>query len=189
MKAKAVLVSVGAALLLASSAQARCNTSCLNHKIAALQTQVKRLTHTVNAENTALTTLSGRLTSLSGTVVGQGSSLNSLSVSLNSLSGEESSLSATVRTLSGTVTTQGQTLACIGELPVTQYGDPAGTFGYSFTADGMTFNTTALDGTASGDPVSAWMVVDSCNTTPTASAAARGILGPEAHIAARATSR
>lgn len=144
----------------------------------------------MKAENTSLSTLAGKLNGLSGTVAGQGGSLNSLSGSLNSLSGEENSLSGTVKTLSGTVTTQGQTLACIGELPVTQYGDPAGTFGYSFTGDGMTFfNTTALDGTASGDPVSAWVVVDNCNTTPTASAAARGILGPEAHIAARGTSR
>ena len=114
--------------------------------------------------------------------------MNSLSGSLNSLSGKENSLSGTVTTLSGTVTTQGQTLACIGEEPVSQYGDPAGTFGYSFTGDGMTyFNSTALDATASGDPVDAWFVVDSCNTTPTASAAAKGVLGPETPIATRGT--
>jgi hypothetical protein len=33
-----------------------------------------------------------------------------------------------------------------GVLPINQFGDPAGTFGYSYTADGNTFtDTTALD--------------------------------------------
>lgn len=196
MKGKAVLLILGATLLFASSAQARCNTSCLNHKIAALQTKVTQLTRTVKTENAALSTLSGRLTSLSGTVAGQGGSLSGLSGSLNglsgkvdSLSGSLTSLSGKVDSLSGTVTSAGQLLACIGEVPVTEYGDPAGSFGYSYF-DGMTsFDTTALDITAPGDPVGAWSVIDSCNTTPTASPAARGILGPEAHIAARGTSK
>ncbi len=40
----------------------------------------------------------------------------------------------------------------LGDAHVAEQADP-GTFGYSFTGDGMTyFNSTALDVTASGDP-------------------------------------
>lgn len=162
MKVKAVLVIAGATLLLAGSAEAKCNTTCLGHKITSLQHKVNRLTGELNA-------LSGTLNGLTGTVSGQGTTLNSLSE---------------------TVATQGKKLACFTEVPVTQYGDPTGTFGYSFTSDGVTFfNTTALDLTAPGDSVGAWALVDSCNTTTTATAAVRGILGSAVAHRATATSK
>lgn len=58
---------------------------------------------------------------------------------------------------------------CLLDVPITDYGDPAGTYGYVF--DGPTGNqlTSALDSTGSGDVVSEWVVTDECNTTPTAS--------------------
>ena len=65
---------------------------------------------------------------------------------------------------------------CLGEAPLTQYGDPAGTFGYQFDNDGSGGDpfiyTSALDVTAGGDPVDAWALFDICNTTSVASASA-----------------
>jgi hypothetical protein len=62
--------------------------------------------------------------------------------------------------------------ACEEIVPLSQYGDPAGTFGYEFN-DGAnpTFFTSAVDVTAEGDTVGAWFVVDACEpaTTPRAS--------------------
>jgi hypothetical protein len=57
-------------------------------------------------------------------------------------------------------------LNCEADIPLTQYGDSAGTYGYEFSNDGVsTIFTTALDVTTSGDDVDAWFVVDTCNTT------------------------
>lgn len=63
-------------------------------------------------------------------------------------------------------------LNCIAEVPFTSYGDPKGTFGYSYSKDGTAKTyTTALDLTFSGDTVGAWMLADSCNSKRTASIA------------------
>ena len=176
MKAKVVLAIAGATLLLAGSAEAKCNNTCLGHKVTSLQHKVNQLTGELKA-------LSGTLNRLTGTVSGQGTTLNGLS-------GKVSGQATALNSLSGTVATQGKKLACFTDVPITQYGDPSGTFGYSFTSDGVTFfNTTALDVTAPGDTVSAWALVDSCNTTTTATAAVRGILGSAVAHRATATSK
>ena len=183
MKVKAVFVVAGVTLLLAGSADAKCNSTCLGRKITSLQHTVKQLTGEVNA-------LSGTLNRLSGTVSGQGTTLNSLSGTVSGQGTTLNSLSGTVNSLSGRVSSQGTKLACFTDTPITQYGDPSGTFGYQFTSDGATFvDTTALDVTAPGDPVDAWAVIDSCNTTPTASAAVQSHSGSLAHIAPHATSK
>jgi hypothetical protein len=57
---------------------------------------------------------------------------------------------------------------CEEIVPLSQYGDPAGSAGYEFN-DGTnpTFFTTALDVTAEGDTVGAWFIVDACETATT----------------------
>jgi hypothetical protein len=183
MKVKVVLVIAGATFLLAGSADAKCNTTCLGHKITSLQ-------HNVNQLTGELKTLSGTLNGLAGTVSGQGTTLNGLTGTVSGQGATLNSLSGNVNSLAGTVATQGKKLACFTEVPVTQYGDPSGRFGYSFTSDGVTFfNTTALDLTAPGDTVGAWALVDSCDTTTTATAAVRGILGSAVAHRATATSK
>jgi hypothetical protein len=59
---------------------------------------------------------------------------------------------------------------CLAEVPVTAYGDPNGSFGYAYDKGGgaATNDTTALDFTASGGSVSAWLLGDSCNSATTA---------------------
>ena len=57
-------------------------------------------------------------------------------------------------------------LNCVDEVPLSQYGDFEGTFGYEFSNDGVsTIFTSALDVTTSGDDVGAWFIIDACNTT------------------------
>jgi hypothetical protein len=97
-------------------------------------------------------------------------------------------LSAGLAAAQQTIALQGQRLQqttqelsslenCLGEAPLTQYGDPAGTFGYMFDNDaigsgGDPFETTALDITESGDQIDGWALFDFCNTTSVASASA-----------------
>ncbi len=64
--------------------------------------------------------------------------------------------------------------SCLLEAPITLYGDPSGTpgTGYEFSNDGPVgtpFLTQAISATPSGGDVSAWVLVDGCNTTTTAS--------------------
>jgi len=62
---------------------------------------------------------------------------------------------------------------CLSEAPITRYGDgTSGTYGYVYNPGNNqpTFDTTALDGTASGQQVSVWAMFDHCNTQTTAPA-------------------
>jgi hypothetical protein len=70
---------------------------------------------------------------------------------------------------------------CLGEAPLTQYGDPAGSFGYVFD-DGTNppFNTTALDLTESGDPIGGWALFDLCNPQTVAGQASANGIAPSA---------
>lgn len=55
---------------------------------------------------------------------------------------------------------------CVPVMPITAYGDPAGSFGYLWTPDQTsTFPTTALDITLQGDEVSAYALVWACDVT------------------------
>ena len=60
---------------------------------------------------------------------------------------------------------------CLGESPLTRYGDPAGSLGYVFDpgSGGAQFDTTALDVTNSGNTIGGWAMFDKCNTQTTAS--------------------
>ena len=97
-------------------------------------------------------------------------------------------LSTQVTQLQQTVTQQAATIQqtqqglntvvnCLAEAPLTQYGDPAGDFGYQFdnnqspTVEDI-IGTTALDVTQPTDTVDGWALFDACNTTTTASASA-----------------
>jgi hypothetical protein len=114
--------------------------------------------------------------------------MSSLTGSLHSLQGQVSGLSGQVGSIGSQASSTASTVSiltnCMSETPITQYGDGLNnTFGYVWDTSGTQTSlsdTTALDATAAGDPVSAWMLYDQCNTTPTASAA---------NTASRATAR
>lgn len=110
---------------------------------------------------------------------------------VSTLSGEVRSLEARVSSLSSRLGGDEATLSsvngfvgtfnrCAKEVPLTQYGDPAGSFGYVWDdGTGSFFDTTAVDVTASGDPVGAWFITDTCNQ----SAAIRGASSSHTRIA------
>jgi hypothetical protein len=107
---------------------------------------------------------------------------------LNRLTTQVSQLQQTVSQQSQAITASNQALKnvvdCFGEAPLTQYGDPAQTFGYQFdNGTDPIFGTTALDVTTSGDPVDAWALFDVCNTQSVASAsAARSSVAPHSGL-------
>jgi hypothetical protein len=107
---------------------------------------------------------------------------------LNRLTTQVTQLQQTVSQQSQAITASNQALKnvtdCLGEAPLTQYGDPAGTLGYQFDNDAIgsgddPFLTTALDVTEGGDPIDGWALFDACNTVSVASASAsRSALAP-----------
>lgn len=58
-------------------------------------------------------------------------------------------------------------LGCLGEIPLTRYGQPEGPSGYIFkvsnSVEEFSFPTTALDISYDNSPVGAWTYVDTCN--------------------------
>lgn len=151
----AVALASAFAFVAAGPASASCKKiSCVNGKISTLTSK----DNTLRSEVSTLTSEDNTLTS----------EVNTLTSEVNTLTPE----------VSNDHTVVGDFTSCFEELPITQYGDPAGTFGYEFSNDGATnFYTTALDATASGDAIGAWFLVDACNSQTTASTA---------HVAGRA---
>jgi hypothetical protein len=66
---------------------------------------------------------------------------------------------------------------CLGEIPLSEFGEPKKGIGYVFeTAPATTELTTALDLTEEGEEVGAWFIADVCNTGETAAiGAARNV--------------
>ena len=151
-----LILGTAAAILgvAAPAAQASCGTACLRTKANTLSREVKSLTTTVQGLTNTVNTLSGTVNTLSGTV-------NSLSSNVTAYHNAQVSDEATLTKLTSA-------FGCFGEYPVTEYGDPDGTFGYLyFAGSGADFSTTALDVTSSGDAVGAWTLFDQCNTAQT----------------------
>jgi outer membrane murein-binding lipoprotein Lpp len=114
------------------------------------------------------------------------SRIRSLQVQVASLQGQVVRLERTVSSI-GSYTAKLEN--CIHEAPVTDYGDGStGTFGYVYdTGGGNYFDTTALDETAVGDPVSGWVLLDGCNsqtvgTSRAGALATAGSLGRDAFL-------
>lgn len=150
-------------LAIVPAAQAKCGTSCLRQRVNHLTAQVN--------------SLSGQLSSIEGQLGSINGELGSANGELGSLNGSVSSLGSRLTGDEGTLSTVNQFVGtlknCLSEVPITDYGDPNGTFGYVYDqGGGSTFDTTALDATASGDSVSAWVLSDQCAlaSNPTASA-------------------
>jgi hypothetical protein len=140
----------------APSAQAACGTSCLRTKVSTLNREVTSLTTSVNSLVTQLNSMNVTLTNVANNVT--------------NLHDQQVTDEGTLDALNGGF---GNLVDCLGEYPVTDYGDPDGTFGYVYDSGsgGLEFDTTALDVTNSGDTVGAWTLFDECNTATTASIA------------------
>jgi hypothetical protein len=83
------------------------------------------------------------------------------------------SLTKSLKKANATINTDTKALkalvGCLGEVPLTQYGDPSSKFGFEYNSTGSTTTSptfrTALDATASGTKVEVWMLFDGCNTS------------------------
>lgn len=140
---RAVAIAAVLAALLPASAVAKCRFACVAHKV----TDLKTLTLELQAE---LGEAQGRL--------------NQQATAIEALRGRVSALE--------TQDTQISTWAssfqhCLGEVPISRYGEEQGPAGYVFQFQGPlglgSLPTTALDVTYNPDPVGAWIWVNACN--------------------------
>ena len=153
------LFVLGALLLalLPASAVAKCRFACVAHKV----TDLKALTLELGAElREAEERLDQQATAIEG-LRGRVSALEGRNVQL--------------------ATWASSFQRCLGEVPVSRYGQEQGPSGYLFQLQGdaqpLTLPTTALDVTYDPDPVGAWIWANTCNrerVTPVSALVHRG---------------
>lgn len=164
--------SIGLALILfvlamlgpfKSHAATRCRFACVAHKV----TDLKTLTLGLEAE---LGEAEDRLDQ-------QTAAMEGLRGRVSALEGRNAQLATWASSFQ----------RCLGEVPISRYGEEQGPAGYVFQYQGPlglgSLPTTALDVTYDPDPVGAWIWVNACNrerVTPSASLVrlARGPVAP-----------
>lgn len=156
-------------LVLSPAAEAKCNVTCLGHRVNALTTALIKAQKTIAAQGKTISALSGKVATQEQKVNGQSQAISSQGGAINAQS-----------QAIGKVNT---TLGCLFEAPLTQYGEPEGPLGYIFqfeneAEDLETIPTTGLDVTYPEDFVSGWALFDGCNAAETPSASARGAVAP-----------
>jgi hypothetical protein len=171
---KKLLVASLAAFVLALAfspgAEAKCNVTCLGHRVNGLTTALIKAQKTIAAQGKTITALSGKVAAQEQKVSGQGQAISSQGSAINAQSQAIGKVNST--------------LGCLFEAPLTEYGEPEGPAGYlfEFEKEGTpeTIPTTALDVTYPNDFVGGWALFDGCNTAETPSAAAGAAVAPTA---------
>jgi hypothetical protein len=138
-------------------AGAKCSVSCLNHRVMQL--------------SNGLTRAEKKIASLKQTVSQQGQAIASQQQALAALGQVGMKVDALYE--------------CLFEVPVTQFGEPGGPFGYLFQFENEaeeleTEPISALDVPYEGEPVGAWFLIDGCNSSGTAGLKAARALAPTA---------
>jgi uncharacterized coiled-coil protein SlyX len=176
---KKLLVASLAALVLAlafsAGAEAKCDLTCLNHRVKALGTALTKAQKTIAAQSQAIGALNQKVAAQEQKVSAQG----------QAISGQGSAIGAQGQAIKQV----NSALDCLFEAPLTQYGEPEGPYGYIFqyedeeTEELKTFPTTGLDVTYEGDFVSGWALFDGCNTTEfLSSTASRSAIAPRGSL-------
>ncbi|MFL5900647.1 MAG: hypothetical protein ACJ75S_05555 [Solirubrobacterales bacterium] len=155
----ASLAALVLALVLSTGAEARCNVTCLNHRVNALGTALIKAQKKIATQGQTIADLSQQVSAQTQTISGQGSAIKKVS----------------------------SALACLFEAPLTEYGEPEGPFGYIFQYEDEekkleTFPTTALDVTYPEDFVSGWALFDGCNTSEFATTASSRAIAPSGEL-------
>jgi hypothetical protein len=164
----ASLAALVLALVLSPTAEAKCNVTCLGHRVNTLTSALIKAQKTIATQGKTISALSSKVAAQEQKVTSQGQAISSQG---------------------GAINTQGQAigkvntvLGCLFEAPLTEYGEPEGPAGYLFEFENEgtpeTIPTTALDVTYPEDFVGGWALFDSCNTAETPSAAASGAVAP-----------
>jgi uncharacterized coiled-coil protein SlyX len=164
----ASLAALVLALVLSPAAEAKCNVTCLGHRVNTLTTTLIKAQKTIAAQDKAITTLSNKVAAQEQKVAGQGQAISSQSGAINSQGQAIGKVNAV--------------LGCLFEAPLTEYGEPEGPFGYLFQIEEEgtpeTFPTTALDVTYENDFVGGWALFDGCNTAETPAEATASAVAP-----------
>jgi hypothetical protein len=175
----ASLAALALALVFSSGAEAKCNVTCLGHRVNALTTALIKAQKTIATQGKTITALSGKVAAQEQKVTGQGQAISSQGGAINA----QNQAIGKVSTV----------LGCLFEAPLTQYGEPEGPFGYLFQIEEEgtleSFPTTGLDVTYPEDFVGGWALFDGCNTAETPTAAARGAVAPAASLHPQAAAR
>ncbi len=153
---KVLVVSVAAlvlAMAFAGTAEAKCGVGCLNRKVKKLSSGLAKAQQTITSQSKTIAQQGQAIASLSQTVSSQGSAI----------AGQEQAVAK--------ATSQ---LGCIAEVPVSEYGEPGGAYGYVWDTGTETFDTTALDVPYPGEGVGAWFLIDKCNGAKTATVSGAG---------------
>lgn len=170
---KKLLVASLAALVLAlvfsSGAEAKCNVTCLGHRVNGLTTALIKAQRTIAAQGKTISALSSKVAAQEQKVSGQSQAISSQGGAIN----------AQAQTIKQVTSS----LDCLFEAPLTQYGEPEGPFGYIFQFENEAeeleaFPTTGLDVTYQEDFVSGWALFDGCNQAEVASVSSRGAIAP-----------
>lgn len=121
----------------------RCRFACVAHKV----TDLKTLTLSLQAE---LGEAEDRLDQ-------QATAIEGLRGRVSALEGRNTQLASWASSFQ----------KCLGEVPISRYGQEQGPSGYVFQLQGdegpFTLPTTALDVTYDPDPVGAWVWINACN--------------------------
>jgi hypothetical protein len=164
----ASLAALALALAFSSGAEAKCNVTCLGHRVNSLTTALIKAQKTIAAQGKTISALSGKVAAQEQKVNSQGQAISSQGGAINSQGQAIGKVNST--------------LGCLVEAPLTQYGEPEGPFGYLFEFENEgtpeTFPTTALDVTYPEDFVGGWALFDGCNAAETPSEAAAGAVAP-----------
>jgi uncharacterized coiled-coil protein SlyX len=149
-----------------ASAGAKCNVSCLNRKVRALASGLAKAEKTIAAQSQTIAQLNQKVTEQGQTTATQGSAIGVQAQGLRQVNAK---------------------LACLVEVPLTQYGQPEGPLGYLFQFENEaeeleTLPTTALDATYPEDFVSGWALFDGCNSAETATTASSSAVAPAADL-------
>jgi uncharacterized coiled-coil protein SlyX len=176
---KKLLVASLAALILAlafsAGAEAKCDLTCLTHRVKGLSTALTKAQKTIATQSQAIATLSQKVTAQEQKVNAQG----------QAIAGQSNAINAQAQAIEQVKSV----FDCLFEAPLTQYGEPEGPYGYIFQFENEaeepeTFPTTALDVTYEGDFVSGWALFDGCNTTEIASTTSRSAIAPARDLGA-----
>jgi uncharacterized coiled-coil protein SlyX len=151
-------------LVFSGGAQAKCSLTCLNHRVRQLSSGLIKAEKTIAALSKTVTQQGQTIAAQNQTIAGQGAALAGLTQAAKFVKSLE---------------------ACLREVPISEFGEIGGPFGYLFQFENEaeeleTEPTTALDVPFEGEFVGAWFLIDRCNTAETASVNAASAIAPRA---------
>jgi uncharacterized coiled-coil protein SlyX len=146
------LATLALTLAFSTGAEATCNVTCLNHRVSSLGTALIKAQKKIAAQGQTIADLSQQVSAQNQVISSQQNAVKKAT----------------------------SAIACMFEVPISEYGEPEEGEGYLYENSTETFQTTALDVPFKGEFVGAWFLIDGCNTATTASVQSASALAPRA---------